>query len=320
MGTAFAMHLARLGHRTTLWASEFDRRVLHALIIERRHPALLEHLPESLTVAAPESLDGAGKDIDLAVLGAHSGGARTLARIVAEGVPSLPLVVGVAKGLEPETRKRMSQVYEEEFGHDRVASIGGPCLASEVALDLPTAAVFAAADLSRAEEAAGPFRSASFHASASDDLPGVEYCTVAKNVAAIGMGILDGLGKVSGRDYRNAKAALFTRGFAELVQLVVALGGRPETVSGLAGLGDVLVTSLGGRNRLYGELVGEGATPEAALKGLVDQGMTVEGVESARDVRHLAEGLGLDLPFFDQMQRILFEGAPASTVLDCLKG
>jgi glycerol-3-phosphate dehydrogenase (NAD(P)+) len=320
MGTAFAMHLARLGHRTTLWASEFDRPVLQKLSAERRHPALLEHLPESLTVAAPESLDAAGKDIDVAVLGAHSGGARSLARIVAEGVGSLPLVVGIAKGLEPETRKRMSQVYEEEVGHDRVVSIGGPCLASEVALDLPTAAVFAAADLSTADEAAGPFRSSSFHASTSDDLPGVEYCTVAKNVAAIGMGILDGLGKVSGRDYRNAKAALFTRGFAELVDLVVALGGRPETVSGLAGLGDTLVTSLGGRNRLYGELVGEGATPESALRGLMDQGMTVEGVESARDVRHLAEGLGLDLPFFDQMQRILFEGAPAGTVLDCLKG
>jgi glycerol-3-phosphate dehydrogenase (NAD(P)+) len=320
MGTAFAMHLARLGHRTTLWASEFDRPVLDALISTRRHPALLEHLPESLTVAAPESLDAAGKDIDLAVLGAHSGGARTLARMVADGVPSLPLVVGVAKGLEPETRKRMSQVYEEEVGHDRVVSIGGPCLASEVALDLPTAAVFASAELSRAEEAAAPFRSESFHASASDDLVGVEYCTVAKNVAAIGMGILDGLGKVSGRDYRNAKAALFTRAFAELVDLVGALGGRPETVSGLAGLGDTLVTSLGGRNRLYGELVGEGATPDAALNGLTARGMTVEGVESARDVRYLAEGLGLELPFFDQMQRILFEGAPAGTVLDCLKG
>jgi glycerol-3-phosphate dehydrogenase (NAD(P)+) len=104
MGTAFAMHLARLGHRTTLWASEFDRPVLEALMIERRHPALLEHLPESLTVAPPESLDAAGKDVDLAVLGAHSGGARTLARIVAGGVASLPLVVGVAKGLEAGTR------------------------------------------------------------------------------------------------------------------------------------------------------------------------------------------------------------------------
>jgi glycerol-3-phosphate dehydrogenase (NAD(P)+) len=320
MGTAFAMHLARIGHRTTLWASEFDRPVLQALTGERRHPALLEHLPESLTVAAPESLDAAGKDIEIAVLGAHSGGARTLARIVADGVSALPLVVGVAKGLEPESRKRMSQVYSEEVGHDRVVSIGGPCLASEVAQDLPTAAVFAAADRSTAEEAAVLFRSESFHASASDDLVGVEYCTVAKNVAAIGMGILDGLGKVSGRDYRNAKAGLFTRAFDELVQLVVALGGRRETVSGLAGLGDVLVTSLGGRNRLYGELVGEGATPDAALKALMGRGMTVEGVESARDVRHLAEGLGLDVPFLDQMQRILFEGAPASTVLDCLKG
>jgi glycerol-3-phosphate dehydrogenase (NAD(P)+) len=320
MGTAMAMHLARLGHRTNLWASEFDRPVLDALASEQRHPGLVGHLPESLAVLGPDELEAAGKDIDIAVLGAHSGGARTLARIVAGGVRSLPLVVGVAKGLEPETRKRMSEVYSEEVGHDRVISVGGPCLAPEVAEDLPTAAVFAAREVAVAEQAAGTFRSTTFHVSASDDLPGVEYCTVAKNVAAIGMGILDGLGKVSGRDYRNAKAALFTRGFGELVALVVALGGRPETVSGLAGLGDTLVTSLGGRNRLYGELVGEGATPDAALRGLMDRGMTVEGVESARDVRSLGQGLGLDLPFFDQMQRILFEDAPASTVLDCLKG
>jgi len=253
------------------------------------------------------------------VMGAHSGGARTLARVVMDGCGSLPLVVGIAKGLEVETLKRMSEVYAEEVGHERVVSVGGPCLAGEIAQGLPTAAVFGSAQAEAARQAAEAFRSKAFHVAITDDLAGLEYCTVGKNVAAIGMGILDGMGKVSGLDYRNAKSALFTQAFAELLELVVALGGKAETVAGLAGLGDTLVTSLGGRNRLFGELLGEGVTPQEALEDLSRQGMTVEGVESTRDVHLLAERAGLDLPFLELVHRILFEGAPATTVIDCLE-
>ena len=319
MGTAVAIHLAMNGHDTTLWASEFDRTVLSALTDDRRHPALPAPLPEPLTVMAPERLAEAAKGLDMAVMGAHSGGARTLARIVMEGCGSLSLVVGIAKGLEVGTLKRMSEVYAEEVGHGHVVSVGGPCLAGEIAQGLPTAAVFASAQPQAARQAADVFRSKTFHVMITDDLPGLEYCTVGKNVAAIGLGILDGMGKLSGLDYRNAKSALFTQAFAELVQLVVALGGRAETASGLAGLGDTLVTSLGGRNRLFGELLGEGAETNEALEDLSRRGMTVEGVDSARDIRALAEGVGLDLPFFDQVHRILFEGAPATGVMDCFE-
>ena len=201
-----------------------------------------------------------------------------------------------------------------------MVSVGGPALAPEVAQELPTASVFAALHLEAAQEAAEAFRSKTYHISVTDDVVGVEYCTVVKNVAAIGMGILDGLGKVSGFAYRNAKSALFAQAFREITLLVTALGGRPETVSGLAGLGDMLVTSLGGRNRLYGELLGEGAHPDTALSELEARGMTVEGVDSAQETHRLAEGRGLDLPFLEQVHRILFEAAPAASVLDCLKG
>ena len=121
-------------------------------------------------------------------------------------------------------------------------------------------------------------------------------------------------------EYRNAKSALFSQAFLELERLVVSLGGRVETARGLAGLGDVLVTSLGGRNRLYGELVGEGGEPATALRELTDRGMTVEGVESTLDVRRLAADTDLRLPLFAQVHAILFDGAPAESVLDCLKG
>lgn len=317
MGTAMSMHLARNGHETSLWASPFDAQLLPGLRGRRRHPNLPEHLPESVRVLGPADLALAGEDAEIAVLAAHSAGARTLARIVAAGTDgALPAVVGVAKGLEPETRLRMSQVYAQEMGHDRVISIVGPSLAPEVAQGLPTAAVFAATDLAFCEEMASAFRSLTYRAVVTDDLAGAEYCAVAKNVTAIGVGILDGLGKGTTVAYKNAKAALFSQAIAELVELVVALGGRRETAAGLAGLGDVLVTSLGGRNGLYGELIGEGARPMQALEDLVQRGLTVEGVESARDVHDLAGEHGLDLPYHEQIYRILFEEGPASGLLD----
>ena len=123
-------------------------------------------------------------------------------------------------------------------------------------------------------------------------------------------------------EYRNAKAALFTQAFHELTALVEALGGRPETVMGLAGLGDTLVTSLGGRNRLFGEVVGEGTEPQVALDHLAAEGMTVEGWESAEDIGRIARENAhvREMPYLDQVHRILFEGAPAASLLDVLKG
>jgi glycerol-3-phosphate dehydrogenase (NAD(P)+) len=320
MGTAIAMHLARAGNETILWASEFDLGVLAALRDERLHPALPEHLPDALTVLGPDDLAAAGDGIEIAVMGAHSGGARTLARIVAATHGELPMVVGVAKGLEHGSGARMSEVYAEEVGHDHVVAMGGPALAPEIAQGLPTAAVLASAHVDGAQAAADAFRSPDFHVTVSNDVAGVEYATVAKNVTAIGMGLLDGLGKVSNRAYRNAKAALFTRAVDELVALISALGGRRETAFGLAGLGDALVTSLGGRNRLYGELIGEGADPQRALDDLVSKGMTVEGVDSSKEVRRFSDDLGLDLPVHACVHRILFERAPARSILEFLKG
>ncbi len=213
---------------------------------------------------------------------------------------------------------RMSEVYAEEVGHSLVVSVGGPCLASEVAEELPSAVVFASAHPDVAEELRPVFETKTYRVTVSDDLLGVEYCTVMKNVTAIGLGILDGLGKGSGQEYRNARSALFAQGISEQARLIAKLGGKADTVYGLAGLGDTLVTSLGGRNRLYGELLGEAQEPEAALRGMVERGMTVEGVDSARDVHRLAAEAGMELPFHDTVYRIIFEGASPESALECL--
>ena len=320
MGTAVAMHLARAGNDTTLWASEWDAPVLPALLDERRHPGLPEHLPDLLRVLGPDELGAAADGVEIAVMGAHSGGARTLSRTVSASRARIPLVVGLAKGLELGTGRRMSEIYAEEIGHDRVVAMGGPALAPEIAQDLPTSAVLASAHADAAEFAADAFRSETFHVTISTDVTGVEYATVAKNVTAIAIGMLDGFGKVSNLAYRNAKAALFTQAIGEVSRLLLALGAQADTAAGLAGLGDALVTSLGGRNRLYGEMIGEGADPEHSLSDLVSQGLTVEGVDAAREVRRLTDELGLDLPLHVQVHRILFDGAPARSILDCLKG
>lgn len=322
MGTAVAMHLARGGRNdVTLWASEFDEQILDALLDDRRHPGLPEHLPDALTVCGPSDLERAATRLDIAVMGAHSAGARTLARMVSSSGVPVPLAVSIAKGLEPETLRRMSEVYTEELGHDHVVAMGGPALAPELAQEAPTSTLFAAADTRDAERAAACFRHGRFRAHVTEDVVGLEYCTLAKNVAAIGLGVIDGLAKASSLEYRNAKAALFVQAFDELAELVVGLGGRAETAAGLAGLGDTLVTSIGGRNRLFGELVGEGARPEEALADLQGRGMTVEGWDSARDIGRLAREREVgELPFFDQVHAILFDGAPAESLLDRMKG
>jgi len=213
---------------------------------------------------------------------------------------------------------RMSEVYGGELPGAAVIAMAGPCLAAELAQGLPSTAVWGSAGVEDARRAGEQFVHRTFQVHFTDDLVGLEYCAVLKNVAAIGMGLLDGLGKTLDEDFKNAKAALFTKALHELTELVVAMGGRPDTCLGLAGLGDVLVTSLGGRNRLYGELVGAGGHPDDVLADLGRRGMTVEGVDSSRDVRRLADEQGLDLPYHFAVERVVFEAADPDCILEVL--
>jgi glycerol-3-phosphate dehydrogenase (NAD(P)+) len=319
MGTAFAMHAARAGLPTSLWANEHDLAAYAAMRDERKHPLLTEHLPDGVELLGPNDVETASRDVEIAVLAANSAGARSLAAMVREHVTGARVIVSVAKGLEPASGKRMSEVYGEEIAGADVVVVGGPCLARELAEGLPTAAVWASGEVSVAEESGKPFDDDRYQLSYTDDVIGVELCSMMKNVAAIGLGLLDGLGKGTGIGYQNAKAALFSRAAREIVTLVTALGGRSETAMGLAGIGDQLVTSLGGRNRLYGELVGTGDPPEDTLRELEAGGLTVEGVESTRHVRRLASEAALDLPYHEAIHRVLFEGARPHDVLEVLR-
>jgi glycerol-3-phosphate dehydrogenase (NAD(P)+) len=319
MGTALAMHAARAGNETSLWASEHDARALDGLRNRQQHPLLPEHIPASLAIYGPDELTTAARGVEIAVMGANSRGARSLAQMVGNQLDGARVLVSVAKGLEAETHRRISEVYTEEVPGMTVIAVGGPCLAAELAEGLPTAAVWASAAAEAASGAGSALQDDRYQLTYTDDVVGVELCSMMKNVAAIGLGILDGIGKPLGRDFKNAKAALFIRAAHELEELVTAMGGRSETVFGLAGVGDQLVTSLGGRNRLYGEMVGAGDAPGDALSELEERGLTVEGVDSTRDVLALAEERALDLPYHRAVHRALFEGARPDEILEVLR-
>jgi glycerol-3-phosphate dehydrogenase (NAD(P)+) len=319
MGTAVAMHAARLGHDVALWANPHDLTAYESLRTDHTHPLLPEHLPDAVRLCGPDELEAAAAGVEIAVMGANSHGARSLARMVRGEVGGVRAVISIAKGLEPGTGARMSQVYTEELPGPAVIAVGGPCLAAELARGLPTAGVWASADPSAARDAGASFDDRRYQLTYTDDLVGVELCAMMKNVAAIGLGILDGLGAPTGEDFKNAKAALFTKAAHEIVALVTASGGRAETAFGLAGVGDQLVTSLGGRNRLYGEMVGAGDPPADTLAELERRGLTVEGVDSTREVRRLAIELSLDLPYHAAIHRVLFEGAATRDILEVLR-
>lgn len=318
-GTALAIHLARNGQDTALWASRFDEAVLTNLTDERTHPALPERLPPELTVHGPGDLFDAAAELEIAVMGANSGGARSLAGMVGDALPDMAVVVSIAKGLEPETRKRMSEVYGEALPGRSIVALSGPSLATEVAEGLPTAVVLASTDAGAVRTGAEAFRSPTFLVDESSDVTGVEICGTGKNVAAIGAGILEGLAQHRQRDMKNARSALFTRALHELADLAEAFGGQRETAYGLAGAGDLLVTSLGGRNRMYGEAIGMGAEPRTTLEDMTKRGMTVEGADSAQDVHALAKERGLDLPVHEAIHRVVHEGGPPTSILEALR-
>ena len=318
MGTALAMHLGRKGEEVSLWASEHDARVLPELQQRRSHPALPDRLPDRLGVHGPDELDVAAKGATIAVMAAHSGGARSLARLVADALDDAEIVVSIAKGLEPETRKRPSEVYREELGRP-VAAIGGPALAAEVAEGLPCAAVVGSDDADALSTVAAVLNQpAQYVVHETDDCLGLELCGTAKNVGAIGAGILQGIGMRREQGYKNARAVLFARAVGEIADFVEALGGRRDTAMGLAGIGDLLVTSIGGRNRQFGEMVGAGADPEHARADMTERGLTVEGVDSARDVHELATEHGVEMPVHEAVFRVIHEGAPPTSVVEAV--
>jgi glycerol-3-phosphate dehydrogenase (NAD(P)+) len=301
-GTAFSRLLADHGHEVTLAVRDAEQA--RAIDDTKRNPRYLTSVPldgiEATTLG--EAPFGDAGAIVLAVPSRAFGD-------VVRALPGAAPVLSLTKGLDPASGERLSTLVQGRG----VAVLSGPNMAEEIAAGLPSAAAIASEDLELAERLQDEINSNVFRVYVNRDLVGVELCAAAKNVIALAAGAVDGLGLGD-----NAKSALVTRGLAEMARLGEACGAQQETFSGLAGLGDLIVTCWhpSGRNRLAGELIARGRTPDEAVAEI---GQTVEGLTTAPVLRDLAHRVGVEVPITEGVCTVL-DGTELSDLLASLMG
>jgi glycerol-3-phosphate dehydrogenase (NAD(P)+) len=321
MGSALATPAAAAGNRVRLWGTWLDDEPLAELGAGRAHRRTGVPLAAGVSLHAAGELAAALDGADLVAVAISSNGvlevARRAAVALAPGTPLLLCTKGFGRrpagtvGLLPPL---VSAALGPLAASCPVVAVGGPCKANEVAAGRPTAAVFAGDDQGVVAGCARALATPAYRVECSGDPAGVEAAAAAKNVYAIAVGICHGLTEAGGEPWHDLAAATFTRAVAEMRRLAAALGGREETVLGLAGLGDLEVTSLSGRNRVFGARVGRGEPPGRTLAAMAAAGQTVEGVPAARLARDLAAQLALGLPLLEAVNRIL-DGAPDPAAL-----
>ena len=300
-GTALALVLLDNGHETTLWSYTEEK---NKILKEKRESPMLKGvaLPEKLALTA--DLDCV-RDCELVVLATPSFAVRETAAKLKDRLKPGTLLVSASKGIERGTSLRLSEVIEEETGGTcPVVVLSGPSHAEEVGRGIPTGVVAAGPD----EE------TARIRVYTTDDRIGTEICAALKNVIALCAGCLDGMGAGD-----NTKALLMTRGMAEIARLSVALGARRETITGLAGVGDLIVTccSMHSRNRRCGILIGRGVPIPEAIEQV---GAVVEGCYAAANARTLAAKAGVEMPIAQVAYEVLYEGRDVTTVVTDLMG
>jgi len=304
-GTTLALHLHRLGHRVRWWGAFPD--YLKVIARRRENPKFLPgiRIPPDLSIVSDlsEALDAAR----LVILAIPSQYMRSIVRRIHTIPEAGQAFISVAKGLERGTLKRMSEVIAEELGPVPLAVLSGPNIASEIARGQPASSVVASKRAELASEVQRLFMDDQFRLYTSADVIGVELGGALKNLIAIAAGIGDGLGFGA-----NAKAALATRGVVEMARLGVAMGARDETFWGLSGLGDLITTCLGGRNRWLGEQIGKGRSLKAVL---ASSPMVIEGVETTKAAVALGRRFRVELPIIEQVYAILVRRKNPRTAL-----
>jgi len=302
-GTALADMLACSGHDVHLWA--FEPEIARAINDKRENPTFLPGFPLARSLRASTDQSEVLAGAELVIYATPSQHLREIARNGRDGVPRNAVLAVASKGIEQRTLALMSDVIEAELPGRPVVAVSGPSFASEVASRQPTAVVAASADASAALLAQAALSNASFRVYTHDDLIGVELGGALKNVMAVATGIVEGVGLGN-----NSRAALITRGLAEMTRLGVALGARASTFAGLAGIGDLVLTCTGAlsRNRAVGVEVGKGRTLEQALAG---KPTVAEGVATTKSALALAQREGVEMPIVATAFRILFDGHSA---------
>jgi glycerol-3-phosphate dehydrogenase (NAD(P)+) len=297
-GTALAVHLGRVGHDVCLWGRDASlvadmrvRQVNAVYLPDIRFPARMR-----VTSDLAEAIDGA----DIVVMAAPSHGTRDIARAASAFIRPDAIVVSAAKGLEQHTLFRVSEILEQELAAGvRVAVVSGPSFASELARELPTAVSVASRDWKAVEVVQAGFRAPYFRLYGTNDVVGVEIGGALKNVIAIAAGLVEGLGLG-----HNALAGLITRGLAEISRLACAAGAQRETLAGLTGLGDLVLTctSAPSRNRRVGIELAHGRPLQDIIDGTR---MVAEGVRTTRAALDLGARHGVELPIAAQVAELL---------------
>lgn len=302
-GTALALLLYNNGNQVTVWSVLEDEIRMLKEFREQKDKLPGVKLPDDMEFTT--ELKEATEDMDVLVLAVPSPFTRSTAAKLRPLVKDGQIIVNVAKGIEEGTLMTLSELIEQEVPQADVAVLSGPSHAEEVGKGIPTTIVVGSSRKETAEYLQNLFMSQVFRVYISSDVKGIELGAALKNVVALAAGIADGLGYGD-----NTKAALITRGIAEIARLGISMGGRIETFYGLTGIGDLIVTcaSMHSRNRRAGILIGKGATMEEAMKEVK---MVVEGVYSAKAGFALSQKYGVSMPIIEQVNKVLFEGASA---------
>lgn len=303
-GIAIALLLNRNGHKVTVWSVLEDE--IKMLNDEREHKRCLPgvKIPDDITFT--NDLEATISGSELMVLAVASPYTRSTAALMAPYVNKDQIIVNVGKGIEETTLLNLCQVVEDEIPQATVAVLSGPSHAEEVGRGIPTTCVIGARKKADADFIQNIFMSEVFRVYTSPDVLGICVGGALKNVIALAAGMADGLGYGD-----NTKAALITRGIAEIARLGLAMGGKVQTFTGLSGIGDLIVTcaSMHSRNRRAGILIGQGYTADEAMKEVQ---MIVEGVFSAKAALALAKKYNIDMPIVEQVNEILFNNKKAA--------
>lgn len=309
-GTALSILLHDNGHQVTIWS--IDEKEVAMLNEKREHETKLPgvKIPEDIVIT--NEMERAITGMDFMVLAVPSIFTRGTAAKMKPYVAENQMIVDVAKGIEESTLMTLSQQIEQEIPQADVAVLSGPSHAEEVGRKLPTTCVIGAKSKETAEYLQSMFISKVFRVYTSPDILGIELGGSLKNVIALAAGIADGLGYGD-----NTKAALITRGIAEIARLGVKMGGKLESFTGLTGIGDLIVTcaSVHSRNRKAGYLMGQGKSMQEAMDEVQ---MVVEGVYSAKAAAKLAKKYEIPMPIVDEVNKILFEGKDPKRAVDDL--
>ena len=303
-GTALTVLLSDNGHDVTVWS--IDAKEIEMLDTKREHLTKLPgvKLPDSVRFTTDEQ--EVCKDAELLVMVVPSPFIRSTAKRVAPYITEAHTIVNVSKGIEDESLKTLTEVIHEEIPQCKVGVLPGPSHAEEVGKRMPTTVVAGAKDKETALMIQDAFMNDYFRVYASPDVIGIELGGALKNVIALAAGVGDGLGCGD-----NAKAAIITRGIAEIIRLGTAMGGKLETFAGLSGIGDLIVTceSKHSRNRKAGFLMGQGKTYKEAMDEVQ---MVVEGVYSAKAAYKLSRKYGVEMPIVSVVNQVLFEDLNAA--------